>query len=389
VKPELNSVVKFLMISGVSLSLACISPKQKAEYTSREAISTSQENAIKLTITEERYSEPATPMKIRDEKGVPKPVQNWHSEEMMIYRIGPGDVVRVTILVSLEANSYEVMVANDGTIVLPLIGPFPVGGKTVEEARRDIRIAVNEYYVNPQVQLRVTQHNSQKIYLVGAPAGSSIVPLTKRTTLFEVLNELGADVQNKIDMKSAYLMRNGRIYPLHLEDLMEGDLSYNYELVDNDILYLPTLSEKRVYLLGEIQKPGMYSMLKDDNLFFLIARAGGPRPGAQLREIRIIRGGLEDPTLITVDMQPMMKRRPASQLSRQNLAALGISVEATRKSAVSLEKLYLQDGDIVFLPPTALERWNQIIQQISPTMSFAFTRPILVARDIIYLQEAF
>ncbi len=371
------------------LSLACSSPKQEAEYTSREAVPTSQRDAVKLTITEERFSEPAVPMERKDAKSVPKPVQNWDSEDMLMYRIGPGDVVRVTMLVSLEASSYEVMVANDGTIVLPLIGPFPVGGKSVEEARKEIRKAFNEYYVNPQIQFRVTDYNSQKIYLVGAPGGRAIEPLTKRTTIFEVINDLGGSFLKEADMKSAYLMRDRKIYPLHMEELMEGDLNYNYELKDNDIIYLPSLSEKRVYLLGEVGKPGMYQMEKNENLFFLLARSGGAQLGAQLREIRIIRGGLEDPTLITVDIKPMMKRRPAPQLSKQNMTALGISVEATRKNAMSLEKLYLQDGDIIYVPPTGLQKWNNIIQQISPTMSFALTRPILITRDIIFLQETF
>lgn len=375
-KVSLYMLIGFLFVS-------CFSPKRDAEYTDRDPIPTEGSNTIKLIITEERYTEP--PVATVEQDGVPKPVKNWLSKEMLEYRIGPGDVVRVIILVSLDASSYEVMVASDGTVVLPLIGPFPLGGSTIEESREIVRQAYNQYYVNPQIQLRVTQYNSQKVYIMGAGSGSTY-ELNKRTTLFEVINTMGKSI-NSLDTQGAYLMRDNKIYPLFLDQLLEGDFSTNYEVVHNDILFIPSLSEKKVYLLGEVGKPGMYTMEKNENLFYLLAKAGGPRPGAQLREIRIIRGGLEDPILLTVNIQPMMKRRPTSQLSTSTLTSLAISVDATRKNAISLEKLYLHDGDIIFVPPTALEKWNQIIGQISPSITFAFTRPILVARDLITLGD--
>jgi len=220
---------------------------------------------------------------------------------------------------------------------------------------------------------------------VGVGKGDGYYPLKKRTTLFEVLNSIQNLIES-VDFEGVYLMRDGKIYPLHVERLLAGDLSTNYELLSNDILYLPSRKNMKVYLLGEVKKPGMYNFDKKENLFYLLAKAGGPTSGAQLREIRIIRGGLEDPTLITVNINPLMKRRPASQLRSGNLAALAVGVEVTRKSAVSLEKLYLTDGDIVFVPRTALEKWNTILKQISPSLNF-LARPVLITREFIYLQE--
>ncbi|MDD1778863.1 MAG: SLBB domain-containing protein, partial [Candidatus Helarchaeota archaeon] len=268
----------------------------------------------------------------------------------------------------------------------PLIGPFPVGNKTIEQARDEMREAFSQYYVNPQVQLRVMQFSSQKVYLMGAVKGKGLYSITKRVTLFEVITYM-EDLLPDVDLDGAYLMRDGKMYPLHLERLMSGDLSTNYELMNNDILYLPSRKNMKVYALGEVMKPGMYEMERNDNVFFLLARAGGLSKGAQAKEVRIIRGGLEDPILITINIKPLVKRHAPSQLDRGtgSLTALAVSVDATRKNTVSLEKLYLKDGDIIFVPPTGLEHWNQIITKISPTLTF-LTAPFVVIQDIVLLR---
>lgn len=374
----------FVALTILLLFVSCISPKKEADYTATEPIPTEHKNEIQLIITEERFSEPPVPTIVVE--GVPQIIKNWSSVEMLEYKIGPGDVVRVTILVALEANSYEVAVATDGTIVLPLIGPFPIGNKTVEQARDEMREAFNQYYVNPQVQLRVMQFSSQKVYLMGAVKGKGLYPITKRTTLFEVMTYM-EDLLPDVDLNSAYLMRDGKMYPLHLERLLSGDLSTNYELLNNDILYLPSRKTMKVYALGEVLRPGMYDMERNDNVFYLLARAGGLTKGAAAKEVRIIRGGMEDPTLITINIRPLVKKHPPSQLNQGtgSLTELAVSVDATRKNTVSLEKLYLKDGDIVFVPPTGLEQWNQIIAKITPTLSFV-TAPFLILQDIVYLR---
>lgn len=375
---------KLLIIFFIlTMSSSCYEPKREGDYAAKQPISTETGEGIELIITEERFSEPPVSMEMKD--GMPKPVQDWMSHDMMEYRVGAGDTIRVIILVNLEANSYEVMVATDGTVVLPLIGPFPIGGKTVEFARDDIRNSLSQYYINPQIQLRVITFASQIIYVMG-PEKNSIYNVTKRTTLFEVINSLDVPFST-IDLETAYLTRDGKMYPLHLEKLVKGDLSQNYELQSNDILYLPNIKDQMIFILGEVNRPGEYKMNRKENLFTLLAQAGGPKLGAQLREIRIIRGGLENPILLTVNINPLMKRRPSPQMNSEDLTTLSISVEAARKNTISLEKLYLRDGDIVFVPPTALEKWNQIINQISPTFNFGFTRPITMARDVLFIDN--
>ena len=169
--------------------------------------------------------------------------------------------------------------------------------------------------------------------------------------------------------------------------LLEGDLSCNYEVVDNDILHLRSLNQTRIFVLGEVGRQGALRMEVDDNLFWALARCGGPTKRAQLHDIRIIRGGLTNPVLITVDIHVLFKRRASRMLNVEDLQRLRISADASRQSTMTLERLYLRNEDIIFVPRTALAHWNDIMREISPTISFLYTQPMTLYKQTILLEE--
>jgi len=81
------------------------------------------------------------------------------------YRLGPGDVLRVTVF-GHEDLSGEFQVGSTGDITLPLIGEFPVVDRTL----RDVESAVVEklrpdYLKNPQVSIEVI--NYRPFYIIG------------------------------------------------------------------------------------------------------------------------------------------------------------------------------------------------------------------------------
>lgn len=372
-------VLVFILFSG------CQAPKEEAEYSVRKPIPTSSGLDVAITITEERFMAP--PQKTEAVGELPVAVPNWNAPEMRAYKVGPRDTLKVVLYFGTESNSYDVQVQTDGDIMLPLVGAVNVMDKTPEEIQELLINEFSKYYVAPTVDVRVVDYQAHHVYVVGITGKNFDVVLKKRTTILELLNEMGQAVST-IDLRGAYLQRGDKIYPVDLKRLLEGDLSNNYELMDNDVLHVRSLDSMRVFVLGEVARPGVLKMEVDDHLFWALARAGGPTNRAQLHEVRIIRGGLSNPTLITVDIQVLFKRRPPRQLNTEDLRKLYISAEASRKSSLSLEKLYLQNEDFIFVPRTALAQWNDIIREISPTLSFLFTQPIMIFRDTVLLEKA-
>ena len=84
------------------------------------------------------------------------------------YRLAPGDVIKVQVFQVDELSSEE-RVSEDGEIVMPLIGPVPVGGMTPKAAEAHIAgILGKDYLQNPQVDIYVTESANQQITVMGS-----------------------------------------------------------------------------------------------------------------------------------------------------------------------------------------------------------------------------
>lgn len=114
------------------------------------------------------------------------------------YRIGPSDLLKVTVFRVAELDR-QVRVSNDGRILLPLIGPLDVAGRTAAQAEADIAARyANGYLQAPQVTVFVEEYASQRITVGGAVGKPGIYPITSRLTLLQALSlaEGADDVAN-------------------------------------------------------------------------------------------------------------------------------------------------------------------------------------------------
>lgn len=83
------------------------------------------------------------------------------------YVLRPDDVIDVKVFQEDDLES-TLRVARDGTVVFPLIGAVPVGGKTVEAAGEEIRARLaKDYLVNPQVNVMVKEYAKRRFTVLG------------------------------------------------------------------------------------------------------------------------------------------------------------------------------------------------------------------------------
>src|SRR3972149_9632292 len=87
------------------------------------------------------------------------------------YRVGPGDVLEVEVYDDPDLSGL-VTVQHGGEISFPLLGDVEVNGLTAREARGALTLLLaKDYLVDPQVAVRVKEHRSQWITLVGGAVG--------------------------------------------------------------------------------------------------------------------------------------------------------------------------------------------------------------------------
>lgn len=102
--------------------------------------------------------------------------------------------------------------------------------------------------------------------------------------------------------------------------------------------------EKKIFVLGEVENPGVYNFSAGMTTLQALALAGGYKNTAVLKDMRIIRGDLENPKLIRVNMQRTAKGKDAKDIM-------------------------LAQNDVIFVPRSAIGDWNNFINlYIRPTM---------------------
>jgi polysaccharide export outer membrane protein len=281
------------------------------------------------------------------------------------YRVGPGDTVMVAVYGHPELSIAQyagmtyapsgrlagLVVDNDGTVQLPLVGSIQVAGKTTNELRGYLEEQLAVYVKEPKVTVQVVFTGSIRYYLLGQFAEPGLKYSDRPLRLLEALSLGGSVVMEKASLRNGYLARNGRRLPIDFLRLVrEGDLSQNIKLQSGDVVMIPDNASEQAFVfggsVGSNPAGGAVSFINGRlTLLQALARAGfgfRERVQAKLSEVRIIRSQGDHGELFVVDAERILAGEAAP--------------------------FDLVPGDIVFVPTTALTDWNQALEQLLPSL---------------------
>lgn len=102
--------------------------------------------------------------------------------------VGPGDVLEI-VVVGEEKLPKEYEVQPDGTLDFPFIESQKVNGLVPRQIAELVgkNLVQVKYLVDPQVQVKVKQFNSKKIYLVGQVARAGPLTFTEGMTFTQAI----------------------------------------------------------------------------------------------------------------------------------------------------------------------------------------------------------
>jgi polysaccharide export outer membrane protein len=266
---------------------------------------------------------------LQDEKAAPPPLPAGGD-----YRIGPGDVLDIAVFDNPDLSRTPTVQTN-GAIALPLLGEVPVGGLTVAEVKQKLTtLLARDYLVNPQVEVKVKEFQSQFVSVVGEVNNPGRKPLRGRTRLIDVLIEAGSFTPRA----------SGEVVITRLEGSFEGgaktlrlrlgggpltpqdQISLEVPLQNGDLI---TASAKYyVTVEGEVSHPNRYPIDGELTVSGAISLAGGltrfggngvkvrridPESGkisileVDLKSVR--NGKAEDPPLVANDVITVPRRK--------------------------------------------------------------------------------
>ena len=111
------------------------------------------------------------------------------------YVLTANDVVHVRVYQEDDLEA-KVRISKDGTIVMALLGPVRVGGKTREQAARDIRdLLAEKYLVSPQVTIEITEYAKRRFTVLGH---------VQRPATYEMPGDESVNLLQAISMAGGY-----------------------------------------------------------------------------------------------------------------------------------------------------------------------------------------
>lgn len=216
------------------------------------------------------------------------------------YRLGPGDVVRISVYNNPDL-AMETEIAQGGKIGFPLVGEIKLGGLTRGQAEKAIADSLGNggFVPNAHVNLMVTQYRSRQVAVMGEVNKPGNYSISKATSITEVLAMAGGISAKGSDHVT--VIRRGadggaQRYEVNVRQLLgSGDLSVNGMVDKDDIVYVPVAPV--FYIYGEVRQPGAYPLAPDMTVRQALSIGGGLTVRGTERGIRLERRGKGDESM--------------------------------------------------------------------------------------------
>lgn len=269
------------------------------------------------------------------------------------YRVGPGDVLEIVYHSKYEISAEEyrlevqdrisvnfpfqpqfstsAIVRPDGKITMPIIGDVAVESKTAAEAASILNREYKKYFIEPSITVALEAFNVKidelKKAITTAARGQSSkgTPISPDGRIsFPLIGGMPAQGFTVAQLEK---MINER-YAKEVRNL-------------NTTLILQEIRHPKIYVLGEVEKPGAYDIGSVHNMLNALTLSGGFKKSAELEEVAIFRNeGLERPIAFKVDIRKALK------------------------AGVALTNIRLKPGDIIYVSKTRLDEMTDMIEKI-------------------------
>lgn len=294
---------------------------------------------------------------------------------LIIYRIDKDDVLEISLWRHPELLK-EVIVRPDGMISYPLVGDIQASGLTPLELREKITQGLIEFAQNRSKLSSSEKTGLKNEYQIGLgdtldisvwkiadlsrevivrPDGMISYPLIGNIeSAGKTLTQLGEELTKKL-----------KIYVKEPQvSVMVRSFGWKNEIPEEVLLWdrpevsviIKKLGGKKIIVLGDVEKPGVYTLTGEVHLAEALALAGDCTKFAVKNNILVIRGNINNkPQVITANLIKLYKYADLSQ------------------------NILLSAQDIVFVPRTLIGNINEFMETIAPIINTIFNGSTLQA----------
>jgi polysaccharide biosynthesis/export protein len=158
------------------------------------------------------------------------------------YRLGPEDVIGIEVFNLPQYSVPQLIIPPDGRVNYKLIGYVNVRGRTVESVQKEIAEKLNEYIIDPKVNVQLLQSHSMKYIVDGDVGKPGIFEMTRRMTISEAIVMSGGILptgdQTKVQLARSLPNGQTELKTINFKELRKGKGGDDF-LAPGDMIFVP------------------------------------------------------------------------------------------------------------------------------------------------------
>ena len=272
------------------------------------------------------------------------------------YVLGSEDVISISVYLHPELER-TVAIDADGNITLPPIGPMKASGMTAKQLGDKISDRLASYLrQTTAVTVTVSQYYSRSIYVQGAVTRPGRYGFERMPGMIEAIGAAGGALPTA-DLSRVEIVRKeangGRrtLYANVAAAQRDANPATLPQLQPGDILTIPGgigaglgTAGDGVGVLGEVTRPGVYPVGAGQDLWTVLAVAGGLTPRGNLSKVRIITNEGNTHAVVTLNLKQALD-------------------QGTHRPQI------VRPGDIVYVMPSGSTKFGQAFAGMQALLS--------------------
>lgn len=210
------------------------------------------------------------------------------------YILGPDDEIVISVY-GFSEKRYNLTINESGEIYIPNVGPVFLSGLSIEAATDIIKskLASTIYTAinsgKTKVQVTLGKIRSIRVTVIGQAKKPGTFTVSSLTTLYNILYLCGGPTPmgsyRDIEIiRGNQVKRTADLYDF----LVEGNQKDNILLQEGDVIRIPYY-KNRIFLSGEVKRPGKFEMLDNETFDHLLKYSGGFNDNAYRGAVTVIR----------------------------------------------------------------------------------------------------
>ncbi len=267
------------------------------------------------------------------------------------YRLSKGDILSITLgdYPQIPKSDIGYPIDQQGYIQFPLIGRIKANGLSLPQFTAQLRSQLQRYLKYPDPQVQVLKYRSNNFFIDGGVKQPGEFSIEDRPVSLYTALSIAGGVAPEGDSNNLVLTRNGINYELGLLDLQNMGVSASQiYLRDGDSIHVNRRDRNKIYVLGE------FGSVKPIEI---------PEQGLSLTQVL---GEVQGLNSQTADAAKLYIIRDHGHASYTDIYHANLQSVANLALANRFE---MQPGDIVYVDPTGLTRWNRVLSSILPSAS--------------------